>query len=116
MKIQTVMLQSSSRIRFFAAVVVIVTVCWFSPAIARVFADGVDGTTQIQSFFAGTSGFLIKTLGTGVFLLGLIVAGIKIAAGDHNGMRSAIMVMVGGAVIFLSQAIVSLLSQFAGLQ
>ena len=58
---------------------------------------------------------LLRTFLTwGVFLLGLIVAGIKIASGDQNGLRSAVMVMVGGAVIFLSKPIVGILAKFAG--
>lgn len=84
------------------------------PVATLVFADGYGAQSQVQSFFDGTAGFLIKTVGTGVFVLGLIVAGIKVATGDQNGMRSAVMVMVGGAVIFLSKSLVAIISQFTG--
>lgn len=83
------------------------------PAVGRVYAD-YGGDSQVQSFFDGTAGFLVKTVGTGVFILGLIAAGIKIASGDHNGLRTATMVMVGGAIIFLAKPLVSVLSRLAG--
>ena len=88
---------------------------WLSPMVGDVFAAySYGGESQVESFFDGTAGFLIKTIGTGVFILGLIVAGIKIAAGDQNGLRSAVMTMIGGAIIFLSKPIVGILSNFAG--
>lgn len=71
------------------------------------FAVGID------EFFRGTSGFLVKTIGTGVFSIGLIVAGIKIAGGDQAGLRNAILVMVGGAVIFLAQPVVNFFKELS---
>ena len=93
------------------ALLVLTLIPWAADLYAA-YADG--GESQVQSFFDGTAGFLIKTIGTGVFLLGLIVAGIKIASGDHNGLRSAVMVMIGGAIIFLSKPIVGILAKLAG--
>ena len=74
----------------------------------------MEGNRRFSRFLTGRRGFLIKTLGTGVFLLGFIVAGIKISTGNQNGLRNAVMVMVGGAVIFLSKTIVGLLSKYSG--
>jgi len=76
------------------------------------FGDG--GETQVQTFFDGTTGFLVKTIGTGVFILGLVVAGIKIAVGDPAGLRGAVMVMIGGAVIFLARPLVGILVRLSG--
>jgi len=87
-----------------------------SPMTPEVYAAyGYGGESQVQSFFDGTAGFLIKTVGTGVFLIGMVVAGIKIASGDQYGLKNAVMVMVGGAIIFLSKPIVGILSKFTGL-
>src|SRR5438552_1635326 len=77
--------------------------------------DGVAGvSSQVQNFFNGAAGFLVKTVGSGVFILGLVVAGIKIAGGDQGGLRNAVMVMIGGAIIFLAKPIVDILTGIAG--
>ena len=100
--------------RLLVGVMVVLGVALMGPWAARVLADGYGAQSQVQSFFDGTTGFLVKTIGTGVFVLGLVVAGMKVATGDQNGMRSAVMVMVGGAVIFLSKSIVAIVSQYTG--
>ena len=102
---------SNNRALIVPLLLMAVIVLW--PSVGRVYAD-YGGESQVQSFFVGTAGFLIKTIWTGVFILGLIVAGIKIASGDQNGLRTAAMVMIGGAIIFLSKPLVSILSRFAG--
>jgi len=91
--------------------VVFFMVC-FGPLISQVWAAG--GDLQVKSFFVGTSGFLVKTVGSGVFLLGLISAGIKISAGDQGGLHTAIMVMIGGVIIFLAKPIVGVLMKWSG--
>lgn len=86
-------------------------------ALSYVFADYnySGGESQVQSFFDGTSGFLIKTVGTGIFLLGLIGAGYKIATGDEQGLRQAGFVAGGGALIFLAKPIVGVIMQMTGI-
>lgn len=94
---------------------VFAAVLWLGPMIGEAYANyGYGSESQVQSFFEGTAGFLVKTVGTGVFILGLIVAGIKISAGDQNGLRNAVMVMIGGAVIFLAKPLVGILSRLSG--
>ena len=102
-----------SNNRTLVATLLFMTAFFIWPSVGRVFAD-YGGESQVQSFFDGTAGFLVKTIGTGVFILGLIVAGIKIASGDQNGLRTAAMVMIGGAIIFLSKPLVNILSRLAG--
>ncbi len=86
-------------------------------AISFVFAEYnySGGDSQVQSFFDGTSGFLIKTVGTGIFLLGLISAGYKIATGDEQGIRQAGFVAGGGALIFLAKPVVGIIMQMTGI-
>jgi len=66
-----------------------------------------------QQFLNGTSGFLVKSVGSGVFGLGLVVAGIKIAGGDQSGLRHAVMTMIGGAIIFSRNPLSGILSTLA---
>jgi hypothetical protein len=42
-------------------------------------------------------------------VIGLIWAGVKIATGDHEGLMSAFLTIIGGAIIFLSRSIIGVL-------
>ena len=109
--------QLSRNEKIVVTMVFMTVVFWFWPTILSVYADlNYGGESQVQSFFDGAAGFMVKTLGTGVFILGMIVAGIKVSAGDRYGLKSAVMVMIGGAVIFLAKTIVGLLAKYAGVQ
>lgn len=107
------LLRHLSNNRALVTTLLLMTVIVIWPSVGRVYAD-YGGESQVQSFFDGTAGFLVKTIGTGVFILGLVVAGIKIASGDQNGLRTACMVMIGGAIIFLAKPLVGILSRLAG--
>jgi len=80
---------------------------------SRLFADISYGSaSDIGTFFDGASVFLIKTLGGGVSVVGLIWAGVKIASGDHQGLLNAFLTITGGAIIFLSKSIIGALMQW----
>src|SRR5262245_1427072 len=90
-------------IRTSITIATLVLLSYASPA----FAD------QIEDFMRNSTGWLVKTIGSGVFALGLAVAGIKIAGGDQGGLRNAVLVMIGGAVIFMAQPAVNILKSMA---
>ena len=99
--------------RWAVAVLQAVAIVVLCAGVSYLLADyGYGSESDIQSFFQGASGFLIKTLGAGVSVIGLIWAGIKIATGDHHGLVSAFLTIVGGAVVFLSRSIIGLLMQW----
>ena len=90
-----------------AQAVVVVVLC---AGLSHLMADiGYGSESDIGNFFSSASGFLIKTIGGGISVVGLIWAGIKIATGDHEGLMSAFLTIVGGAIIFLSRSIIGVL-------
>jgi len=53
--------------------------------------------------------FLIRTVGPGVLVIGVAVAGVSMALGDEQGMRRGGLAAAGGALIMLSRAILDLI-------
>jgi len=53
--------------------------------------------------------FLIRTVGPGVLVIGIAVAGVSMALGDEQGMRRGGLAAGGGALIMLSRAILDLI-------
>ena len=93
---------------------VLLGLLWIAPAISPAFA-AFGAESKVQSFFDEGGRFLTKVVGSGVFILGIIASGIKLAAGDHDGLRNTVMVVVGGAIIFLAKPILDLLTRISGI-
>ncbi len=53
--------------------------------------------------------FLIRTIGPGVLVIGVAVAGVSMALGDEQGMRRGALAAGGGALIMLSRAVLDLI-------
>jgi type IV secretory pathway VirB2 component (pilin) len=74
--------------------------------------DGNEGA--LSSFLDQSVNWLVTILGPGIFVIGLIMVGLSLAMGDQDAMRKGGYVVGGGALIFLSQALVALLKRLAG--
>lgn len=68
----------------------------------------------LSSFLDQSANWLVTILGPGIFVIGVIMVGISLAMGDQDAMRKGGYVIGGGALIFLSQAVVALLKRMAG--
>ena len=75
---------------------------------------GYGNEGQLGSFLDQSANWLVTILGPGIFVLGIIMVGISLAIGDQDAMRKGGYVVGGGALIFLSQAVVALLKRLAG--
>jgi type IV secretory pathway VirB2 component (pilin) len=65
--------------------------------------------SDIGNFFGNSATFLIKTMGGGMSVFGLIWAGGKIIWGHHDGLGHAVLVLVGGILIFMAPSIIGTL-------
>lgn len=75
-------------------------------------AYGNEGA--LSSFLDQSTNWLVTILGPGVFVIGIIMVGLSLAMGDQDAMRKGGYVVGGGALIFLSEAVVALLKRLAG--
>lgn len=57
--------------------------------------------------------YLIARLGPAVFLVGIVVSGISLAAGSRNGVIRGIYAIVGGIIILAARAIFNSVRGFA---
>lgn len=65
---------------------------------------------QDLKFFLERAGdFLIRTVGPGVLVIGVAVAGVSMAMGEEQGIRRGMLAAGGGALIMLSRAILDLI-------
>lgn len=64
---------------------------------------------DLGSFLEQIGDFLIRTIGPGVLVIGISIAGVSMALGDEQGMRRGALAAGGGAVIMLSRAILDLM-------
>lgn len=64
---------------------------------------------DLRIFLEGLGDFLIRTIGPGVLVIGLAIAGVSMALGDEQGMRRGAIAAGGGALIMLSRAILDLI-------
>ena len=78
------------------------------------FAQYGGNSAQVGSFLGSTASWLVVTLGPGLFTIGVIMVGISLAMGDQDAMRRGGYVIGGGALIFLSSSVVSLLKSWTG--
>jgi len=69
--------------------------------------------TDLQSFLQTIGDFLIQTIGPGVLVIGVAIAGVSMALGDEQGMRRGALAAGGGALIMLSRAILDLIQNAA---
>ena len=64
---------------------------------------------DLGAFLEQVGDFLIRTVGPGVLVIGVSVAGVSMALGDEQGMRRGALAAGGGAIIMLSRAILDLI-------
>ncbi len=64
---------------------------------------------DLGAFLQQIGDFLIRTVGPGVLVIGISVAGVSMALGDEQGMRRGALAAGGGAIIMLSRAILDLI-------
>lgn len=92
------------KILFFICAITIKTQ-W---AFAEANAEG-----DLDSFLIGVGDFLIRTVGPGVLVIGVAVAGVSMALGDEQGMRRGALAAGGGALIMLSRAVLDFIQNVA---
>ena len=69
-----------------------------------VFAEA-GSEADLDSFLSGIGDFLIRTVGPGVLVIGIAVAGVSMALGDERGMQRGALAAGGGALIMLARAV-----------
>ena len=80
---------------------------------ARLCYAEASSQTDLQSFLQTIGDFLIQTIGPGVCVIGVAIAGVSMALGDEQGMRRGALAAGGGALIMLSRAILDLIQNAA---
>lgn len=68
-----------------------------------------DSEGDLEAFLEGVGDFLIRTIGPGVLVIGIAVAGVSMALGDEQGMRRGGLAAAGGALIMLARAVLDLI-------
>jgi len=81
-----------------------------APAAAQVSGN----SAQIGTALSSASSWIVSTLGPGLFVIGMALCGVSLAMGNEDGLRRGYYVLGGGAVIFLSGSIVSLVKSWTG--
>jgi len=69
---------------------------------------------EIEYFLEGLGTFLIQTIGPGILVIGIAIAGISMAGGNEQGIRRGALAAGGGALIMLSRAILDLIKNITG--
>jgi type IV secretory pathway VirB2 component (pilin) len=64
-----------------------------------------NAESDLDSFLRGIGDFLIRTVGPGVLVIGIAVAGVSMALGDDRGMQRGALAAGGGALIMLARAV-----------
>jgi type IV secretory pathway VirB2 component (pilin) len=64
-----------------------------------------NAEADLDSFLSGIGDFLIRTVGPGVLVIGIAVAGVSMALGDERGMQRGALAAGGGALIMLARAV-----------
>ncbi|MDA9101167.1 TrbC/VirB2 family protein, partial [Omnitrophica bacterium] len=88
-------------------------VCVFMIQAQLVFAEA-NAEGDLDAFLIGVGDFLIRTIGPGVLVIGVAVAGVSMALGDEQGMRRGALAAGGGALIMLSRAVLDFIQNVAG--
>lgn len=68
---------------------------------------------DLDSFLLGVGDFLIRTVGPGVLVIGVAIAGVSMALGDEQGMRRGALAAGGGALIMLSRAVLDFIQNIS---
>lgn len=97
----------NQRVRnlFITAGSIWMTLFWFASVAWAQAASEED----LRFFLERVGDFLIRTVGPGVLVIGMAVAGVSMALGDEQGMRRGAIAAGGGALIMLSRAILDLI-------
>ena len=72
-----------------------------------------NAESDLNAFLEGVGDFLIQTIGPGVLVIGVAVAGVSMALGDEDGMRRGALAAGGGALIMLSRAVLDFIQNVA---
>ena len=81
---------------------------------APAFAQTTGNSAQVGTTLTTAAGWLVSTLGPGLFLIGMVLVGISLAMGNEDALRKGYYVVGGGALIFLSSSVVALLKSWTG--
>jgi type IV secretory pathway VirB2 component (pilin) len=81
---------------------------------APAFAQVSGNSAQVGTTLTTAAGWLVSTLGPGLFLIGMVLVGISLAMGNEDALRKGYYVVGGGALIFLSSSVVALLKSWTG--
>ena len=80
---------------------------------ARLCYAEAGSEADLQSFLQQIGDFMIRSIGPGVCVIGVAIAGVSMALGDEQGMRRGALAAGGGALIMLSRAILDLIQNAA---
>jgi hypothetical protein len=92
----------------------IVFFLWFLFLQAHLAYAEAQSKEEIEYFLEGLGTFLIQTIGPGILVVGIAIAGISMAAGNEQGIRRGALAAGGGAIIMLSRAILDLIKNITG--
>jgi len=84
---------------------------YFQASIA--FAEA-QNQEELGYFLDAVGSFLIQTVGPGILVIGIAVAGISMALGNEQGMHRGALAAGGGALIMLARAILDLIKNVTG--
>ncbi len=87
---------------------------WFLFLQAQLAYAEAQSKEEIQYFLEGLGTFLIQTIGPGILVIGIAIAGISMAAGNERGIQRGALAAGGGALIMLSRAILDLIKNITG--
>ena len=84
------------------------TLGFLSLVLAQSVYAAAGSEDDLGYFLTQIGDFLIRTIGPGVLVIGVAVAGVSMALGDEQGMRRGALAAGGGALIMLSRAVLDL--------
>jgi len=74
------------------------------------------GTDAVGTSLANVINWTTKAIGGSMFVVGLIITGVKLSTGSHDALKTGGLVIVGGLIIFLATNILALIKTFTGAQ
>ena len=95
---------------FFKLSVIFVSL-YFEASLAYAEAQSKE---ELGYFLEAVGTFLIQTVGPGILVIGIAVAGVSMALGNEQGMRHGALAAGGGALIMLARAILDLIKSVTG--
>jgi len=88
--------------------------------VTLIFLEAAPAFAEAQSkeelglFLDAVGTFLIQTVGPGILVIGIAIAGVSMALGNEDGMRRGALAAGGGALIMLARAILDLMKNVTG--